>query len=72
MTHMAARGGGGMHFHGQMPDNFNVVVNGNHPLVAEILGEVEKSYGDRLKTMNKKLDAALSEQNASEETRAAM
>lgn len=67
MKDMAAMGGGGMQFYGQMPDNFNVVVNGNHPLVAEILGEVEKSYGDRLKTMNKKLDAALSEQNAIEE-----
>ena len=67
MKDMAAMGGGGMQFYGQMPDNFNVVINGNHPLVAEILGEVEKSYGDRLKTMNKKLDAALSEQNAIEE-----
>ena len=45
MKDMAAMGGGGMQFYGQMPDNFNVVVNGNHPLVAEILGEVEKSYG---------------------------
>ena len=67
MKDMAAMGGGGMQFYGQMPDNFNVVINGNHPLVAEILGEVEKSYRDRLKTMNKKLDAALSEQNAIEE-----
>ena len=42
-----------MQFYGQLPDNFNVVINGNHPLVAEILGEVEASYGDKLKTTNK-------------------
>ena len=62
MKDMAAMGGAGMQFYGQMPDNYNVVINGNHPLVAEILGEVEASYGDKLKTMNKKLDAATAEQ----------
>ena len=47
MKDMAAMGGSGMQFYGQLPDNFNVVINGNHPLVAEILGEVEASYGDK-------------------------
>ena len=56
-----------MQFYGQLPDNFNVVINGNHPLVAEILGEVEASYGDKLKTTNKKLDAAIAEQRSFEE-----
>ena len=56
-----------MRFYGQLPDNFNVVINGNHPLVAEILGEVEASYGDKLKTTNKKLDAAIAEQRSFEE-----
>lgn len=55
MKDMAAMGGSGMQFYGQLPDNFNVVINGNHPLVAEILGEVEASYGDKLKTTNKKI-----------------
>ena len=56
-----------MQFYGQLPYNFNLVINGNHPLVAEILGEVEASYGDKLKTTNKKLDAAIAEQRSFEE-----
>ncbi len=37
---MAAMGGGGMaSFYGQMPENYNLVVNTNHPLVGEILKE---------------------------------
>ncbi len=68
MKDMAAMGGGGMsQFYGQMPDNFTVVVNGNHPLVIDILGDVEKQYGDRLKTINKKIDAARAEQAALDE-----
>ena len=67
MKDMAAMGGAGMQFYGQMPDNFNVVINGNHPLIAEILGEVEKSYGDKLRTMTKKIDAATAEQHNLEE-----
>lgn len=64
MKDMAAMGGGGMAFYGQMPDSFNVVVNGNHPMVAEILDEVEKGYGEDLDKINKKIDAAVSEQNS--------
>ena len=53
-----------MAFYGQMPDSYNVVVNGNHPMVAEILDEVEKGYGEDLDKINKKIDAAVSEQNS--------
>ncbi len=64
MKEMAAMSGGGMsQFYGQMPDNYTLVVNGNHPLVAEILGEVEKSYGDSLGTVNAKIEAAETEKN---------
>ena len=68
MKEMAQMGGGGMsQFYGQMPDNFTIAVNGNHPIVINILGEVEKSYGDRLRTMTKKIDAAVAEENRFEE-----
>jgi molecular chaperone HtpG len=30
-------GGGGMSFMGNMPDNYNVAINGNHPIVQKIL-----------------------------------
>ena len=33
-----SRMGGGMDFYGSMPDQYKVAVNGNHPLVARILG----------------------------------
>jgi len=68
MKEMAQMGGGGMsQFYGQMPDNFTIAVNGNHPIVINILGEVEKSYGDKLRTMTKKIDAAVSEEHRFEE-----
>ena len=49
---------GGMYaMYGQMPDNFNVVINGNHPLVAEILEQTENEAGENLKRMNKRIDS---------------
>jgi molecular chaperone HtpG len=36
MKDMAAMGGG-MGFYGNMPDNYKVVVNGNHKLITRIL-----------------------------------
>lgn len=68
MKEMAQMGGGGMsQFYGQMPDNFTIAVNGNHPIVINILGEVEKAYGDKLRTMTKKIDAAVAEESRFEE-----
>ena len=69
MKDMAKVSGGGMsQFYGQMPDNFTIAVNGNHPIVIDILGKVEKEYGDKLKTITKKIDAAVSEEKRFEET----
>ncbi len=36
-------GGGGMQMFGAMPDTYNLVVNGNHPLVGRILDEKDDS-----------------------------
>ena len=69
MKEMAKMGGGGMsQFYGQMPDNFTITVNGNHPIVIDILGDVEKSYGDKLKSITKKIDAAVAEEQRFDET----
>jgi molecular chaperone HtpG len=38
MKDMAAMGGG-MSFYGSMPDNYNVIVNGNHKLISRILAD---------------------------------
>ena len=69
MKEMAKVGGGGMsQFYGQMPDNFTITVNGNHPIVIDILGDVERSYGDKLKSITKKIDAAVAEEKRFDET----
>ena len=38
MKEMAAMGGG-MSFYGSMPDNYKVIINGNHPLISRIVNE---------------------------------
>ena len=68
MKEMAQTSGGGMsQFYGQMPDNFTIAVNGNHPIVIDILADVEKSYGDKLKSITKKIDAAVAEEKRFDE-----
>ncbi|MBQ5843685.1 MAG: molecular chaperone HtpG [Alistipes sp.] len=68
MKEMAKMSGGSMNqFYAQMPDNFTIAVNGNHPLVHTILSDVEKSYGDKLKSITKKIDAAVAEEKRFEE-----
>lgn len=64
MKEMAMVSGGGMsQFYAQMPDNYTIAVNSNHPLVADILGDVEREYGDKLDSINKKIDSAQAQQN---------
>lgn len=68
MKEMAQTGGGGMsQFYAQMPDNFTIAVNGNNPIVIDILSDVEKAYGDKLKSITKKIDAAVAEENRFDE-----
>ena len=68
MKDMAKLSGGQMsQFYGQMPDNFTIAVNGNHPIVIDILDSVEKAYGDKLKSITKKIDAAVAEESRFEE-----
>ena len=69
MKDMAATSGGEMsRFYGEMPDSFTITVNGNHPIVLDILGEVESAYGDKLRTIGKKITAAEQEESRFEET----
>ena len=68
MKELSQMGGGGMsQFYGQMPDNFTIAVNGNHPIVIDLLGDVERTYGDKLKSITKKIDAATAEEHRFEE-----
>ncbi len=68
MKEMAQGGGGGMaSFYANMPDSFTVAVNGNHPLVVDVLEQAEQAYGDKLKSINKKVDAAVNEEHLLDE-----
>lgn len=44
-------GGGGMNFYGELPDAYSVVVNGNHPLVVDMLSRKEDERTARADTL---------------------
>ncbi|MFB6317456.1 molecular chaperone HtpG [Saccharicrinis sp. FJH54] len=46
---------GGMSFYGDMPDNYNLVINANHPLVMRINEDKEKDLEKDLKGMKSKI-----------------
>ena len=56
--------GGGMGFYGEMPDSYNVIVNGNHPLVVEILEQTTKDTEKELPKIEKKLKKGHADQAA--------
>ncbi|MFD2744244.1 MULTISPECIES: molecular chaperone HtpG [Sphingobacterium] len=56
MKDMAKTGGGGMGFYGELPDQYKVTVNGNHPLVKRIL---ESSDEDGARLAKQAFDLAL-------------
>jgi len=54
-------GGGGMSFMGNMPDNYNVAINGNHHIIQKILkAETEEQ---KLKLAKQSYDLALLSQS---------
>ena len=61
MKDMAKTGGGGYGFMGAMPDNYNVSINGNHPIVQKILNA--DSDDKKGKLAKQAFDLALLSQN---------
>ncbi|MBA7554902.1 hypothetical protein ES705_47541 [subsurface metagenome] len=47
--------GGGMNFYGEMPDSYNLAINGNHPLVLRINEELDKKLSGELKKLDDKV-----------------
>ncbi len=47
--------GGGMNFYGEMPDSYNLVVNGNHTLILKLNDELEKKLSGELKKIDEKI-----------------
>ena len=61
MKDMAALGGGGYSFMGEMPETYNLIVNTNHKLVSGILEETdEEKQGKLIKQLT---DIAMLQQN---------
>jgi molecular chaperone HtpG len=44
-----AQFGGGMNFYGELPDSYNMVINGRNHLVEKLSEDVSKSLGEKLK-----------------------
>ncbi len=55
MKDMAAMGGGGMNFYGELPDSYNLVLNANHRLVEKILEQKEKKVGTKVSKLLEEL-----------------
>lgn len=63
MKDMAAMGGGGMNFYGEMPDSYSLVVNPNHRLVKRIIEDKQEKVDGDLKPINEEV-APLKEEKA--------
>jgi len=48
--------GGGMNFYAEMPDNYNFIVNANHPLVVKILHDIEEKLPDEVKQLTAEIE----------------
>ena len=48
MKEMSQMGGGGMGFYGNFPDNYKVIVNGNHKLISRILETTDETTQSQL------------------------
>ncbi|MBE9488595.1 MAG: molecular chaperone HtpG [Bacteroidetes bacterium] len=58
MRDMAAVGGENnpYTFYAQMPESYNISINGNHPLVIDVFNKIDGSVGKEVKEFNSKLD----------------
>jgi molecular chaperone HtpG len=56
--------GGGLNFYAEMPDNYNFVVNANHPLIQKILKDIESVLPAEVKDINAEIESLESQRNA--------
>ncbi len=47
--------GGEMGFYRDIPDNYNLVVNANHPLIEKVVNEMEKKVGEKVEKIKEKM-----------------
>ncbi|PIF02178.1 MAG: molecular chaperone HtpG [Draconibacterium sp.] len=60
---------GGMGFYGEMPENLNLVVNVDHPLVKKVLDAKTKKLGKKLDKINADIEAKKAEVKALEDAK---
>ncbi len=48
--------GGGMNFYAEMPNNYNFIVNANHPLIMKILQEIETQVPAEVKEISTEIE----------------
>jgi len=58
MKEMSAMQGGMMSFYGEMPDSYNIVVNGNHPLVKKLIDNLQNGTKADLASVYADIDIA--------------
>ena len=64
MKDMSSMGGGGMDYFGSMPDQYNLVINSNHPVITRILKEKdEKKVLEYANELDNKLDYDVKQNN---------
>ena len=56
--------GGGMNFYGEMPDNYNLIVNANHPLVNKVLQQTEEAKQAEIKDTVEQITKLTAEREA--------
>lgn len=66
MKEMAAMGGGGMNFYGDMPDSYSVIVNTDHELIVRVMDEKENELAEKLIPFNEKISALEAEEKTIE------
>lgn len=54
--------GGGMGFYGDLPDSYNLVVNGNHPLIQKIAEDEAASVGEKVNAIKQEIKPLEEEQ----------
>ncbi len=69
MKDMAAMGGGGMNFYGEMPDSYNVVLNTNHRLIEKVLEQKDKKVGTKVSKILEELKPFEEEKTALEKAK---
>jgi molecular chaperone HtpG len=57
MKDMQATSGQNMNIYGSMPDSYNIIVNTDHKLVTDILGDKKEKLGTELDSINSKISS---------------